>query len=305
MTDAFELERVTKRFKKTIALDDVTLAAPTRTIIGLLGRNGSGKTTLLRHLTGMYLPTSGRCMTLGVPSAELTGAEFSRIGVVHQHDPLLAWMKASQLLRYVGSFYERWDRDLEERLLRDLEVDRDAKVGTMSPGNVQRLALVLATCHHPSLLLLDEPLSDLDPVARQSVLAMLLDRFRSDEVTIVISSHLLQDVERIVDRIVCLDRGRVVADAELDALKETYAEWVVTSGDGRLPVRFDEPYVLRAEGDGHRVRLIVRNADAQLRVFASVYGAEVERRPMNLERIFLLLTHGDQQRHAPALETVP
>jgi ABC-2 type transport system ATP-binding protein len=101
-------------------------------------------------------------------------------------------------------------------------LDVNAKIGTMSPGTLQKLALIVATCHHPALLLLDEPLSDLDPVARKSVLALLLDRFSSEDMTIVISSHMLHDIEPVVDRIICLDAGRIVADDTLDALKEQY-----------------------------------------------------------------------------------
>jgi ABC-2 type transport system ATP-binding protein len=223
MSNAFEMRHVTKRYGSTLALNDVSVAVPTRSIVGLIGRNGSGKTTLLGHVSGLILPDSGECETLGVSAARLGRAELSRLGVVHQHDRLLAWMRAAQLLEYVASFYERWDRDLERSLLGSLEVDGDAKVGAMSPGTLQKLALIVATCHHPALLLLDEPLSDLDPVARKSVLALLLDRFSSEDMTIVISSHMLHDIEPVVDRIICLDAGRVVANDTLDDLKERHA----------------------------------------------------------------------------------
>jgi ABC-2 type transport system ATP-binding protein len=222
MNNAFELRQVTKRYDRTLALDEVTLAVPCRSIVGLVGRNGSGKTTLLRHATGLVLPDTGECETLGTPSSRLGRAELSRLGVVQQHDRLLEWMRAAQLLEYVSSFHDRWDRDLERSLVESLSVDLDARIGTMSPGAVQKLALVLATCHHPDLLLLDEPLSDLDPIARRHVLALLLDRFSSEGMTIVISSHMLHDIEPVIDRVVCLHAGRVVADEPLDDLKERY-----------------------------------------------------------------------------------
>jgi ABC-2 type transport system ATP-binding protein len=239
MSSAFELRQVTKRYGGTLALDDVSVAVPTRSMVGLIGRNGSGKTTLLGHVSGLILPDSGECETLGVAASRLGRAELSRLGVVHQHDRLLAWMRAGQLLEYVASFYERWDGELERSLVASLEIDRDAKVGAMSPGTLQKLSLMVATCHHPSLLLLDEPLSDLDPVARKSVLALLLDRFSSEDMTIVISSHMLHDIEPVVDRIICLHAGRVVADDTLDALKEQYAMdlqgifALLVGGDGR------------------------------------------------------------------------
>lgn len=290
MSVAFEFRGVTKRFGRTVALDTVGLTVPCRSITGLVGRNGSGKTTLLRHVPGLLLPDAGECVTLGVSAVELGREQLSRMGVVHQDDPLLPWLRAGQLLRYVSSFYERWDGELERSLLSVLEVDPEAKVGALSPGTRQKLALVLATCHHPELLLLDEPLSDLDPIARQAVLSMLLDRFSSDDMTIVISSHMLRDIEPVVDRIVCLEAGRVTADDTLDDLKERYAEWIVTSPAGRLPASFDEPYVVSARGDAHRARLVVRDAGAHAGAFAARHDATVETRALNLESLFPVLT---------------
>lgn len=223
MSVSFELEHVTKQFGNKVALDNVTLAIEPNHIVGLIGKNGSGKTTLLRHVIGMMLPTMGVCRTFGVATAHLGPAELSRIGAVHQDDKYLAWMRVEQLIRYVSHFYERWDRDLEKRLVDVLELDRRARIMTLSPGNAQKLGIVLAVCHHPNLLLLDEPLSDLDPIARETMLVMLLERFRTEDMTIVISSHILRDVERIVDSVVCLDRGRVIAHESLDALQDRYA----------------------------------------------------------------------------------
>ena len=220
--NVFELHNVTKRFDRVVALDSVSLAIPPRSIVGLLGKNGSGKTTLLRHVTGLHLPTSGRCETFGCSTERLGPGELSRLGMVSQRDYFVEWMRISQLLRYVESFYPVWDRKLEDALVDALDLDRSATVGTLSPGNSQKLALVLATCHHPELLLLDEPLSDMDPIARGLVVEMLLDRFNDDDLTMVISSHMLQDIERIVERIVCLDHGRIIANATMGELRARF-----------------------------------------------------------------------------------
>jgi ABC-2 type transport system ATP-binding protein len=292
MMHAFEMRGVTKRYGRTAALDAVDLGVPAGSIVGLVGRNGSGKSTLLRHVTGMVLPQEGECVTLGRPAAELERAELARIGAVHQHEKLLPWMRAGQLLEYVASFYERWDAALERTLVAELEVDLRARVGSLSPGSLQKLSVIVATCHHPELLLLDEPLSDLDPMGRQAVLAMLLDRFSSDEMTIVISSHMLRDIEPVIERLVCLERGRVVADDALDDLKERYAEWIVTSPEGRLPAAFAEPFVVSWRGDDRRARLLVRDAAAHEAAFAAAHGALVEARPLSLEELFPLLVGG-------------
>lgn len=294
MSHVCEMRGVRKRYGRTVALEDVTVAIPRRSIVGLVGRNGSGKTTFLRHVTGLVLPDSGECVTLGQPAARLGRAELSRIGATHPEDRLLEWMRAGQLLEYVSSFYERWDRDLERSLLSTLELDVQVRVGAMSPGTRQKLSLVVATCHRPELLLLDEPLGDLDPVARQEVLALLLDRFSSDEMTIVISSHMLRDIEPVVDRLICLDGGRVVADDPLDDLKERYAEWVVTADDGGLPTRYPDPFVVSAHGGGARARLVVRDPAPHEAAFATRYHATIEARPLNLEALFRVLTGPDR-----------
>jgi ABC-2 type transport system ATP-binding protein len=240
-------------------------------------------------MTGYCLPDEGNATTLGTPTPVLDRAELARIGVVEQGDPLIPWMKARQLLRYVSSFYTTWDRDLETTLMTELEVDPEAKVGAMSPGGRQKLSLVVATCHHPELLLLDEPLSALDPIARQSVLGMLLDRFSSDAMTIVISSHMLRDIEPVINRLVCLEQGRVTADEELDVLRDRHAEWVVTSPGGGLPAVYDEPWILTSDGDGTRARLQVKDPDQHRGAFEARYRATVESRPLNLEALFPVL----------------
>jgi ABC-2 type transport system ATP-binding protein len=288
MANAFEVENLTKRFGDVLALDDMTLAIPERRVVGLIGRNGSGKTTLLNHVVGLQLADRGRCTTLGRPAESLEATELSRIGVVWQEGRFLDWMTVDQHIRYVSSFYESWDREREEGLVGQLDLDRKAKVGALSPGNAQKLGIVLAVCHHPRLLLLDEPMSALDPISREQVLAFLLELLNEDGATTVISSHVLRDIESIVEWIVCLDRGRVIVDSSLDALQDRYHEWQVTSAH-RLVARFEEPFVLAQRTNEHKALLLVRDAEELLDAFASRHGVDVQIRPLNLERIFPLL----------------
>jgi len=301
MIHPFECQQVTRRFGTAVALEGVTLTVPHRQIVGLVGRNGSGKTTLLRHMTGFNLPDEGVCRTFGTPTPHLGRAELERLGVVEQGESLIPWMRGRQLLRYVATFYPRWDRELEARLIADLELDVEVKVGALSPGGRQKLALILAVCHHPELLLLDEPLSALDPIARQSVLETLLERFRSDAMSIVISSHLLRDIEPVINRLICLERGRVVADEDLDQLRERHAEWLVDSRVGGLPGKFEEEWILAAEGVGTRARLQVRDPELHQAEFARRYAATIESRPLSLEMLFpVLIGRGRGARPDPA-----
>jgi len=289
MEFVFETECLTKRFGNVVALDGVDLKLGRHSIVGLLGRNGSGKTTLIRHLMGLQLPSEGSVTTWGRPSAELGHEQLRRIGYVPQEIRLLAWMTVEQHLDYVSCFYPDWDRERERRLLRELELNGEQAVGALSTGNLQKLAIILAVCHHPQLLVLDEPVSDLDPIVRGKLLEFLLELLRDDEATILISSHVLRDVEKVVDRVVCLEAGRVVTDAALDELKERYAEWLVVSPNGSLPERFAEPFVLEQEIRGRQARLIVDQPAGALERFCATHHVEVSARALNLEELFPLL----------------
>lgn len=285
-------EDLVKHFGGRIALDGVTLELERGRVVGLVGRNGSGKTTLLRCLDGTLLPTRGHARLFGVESHVLGDRELSRIGVVHQENRFLPWMTARAHFDFARTFFERWDATREARLSDALELDLGQRIGTMSPGSVQKLAIVTALCHHPDVLLLDEPAAALDPQGREILLQILLEILREDEPAIVVSSHILHDIERTVDWIVCIDRGRIVRDAALDDLQERYAEWRVTSRNGVLPARFPEPWVLEAAVEGRRAVLVIEAPEDHQSVFEERYHVEIESRPVGLERMFRLWTGG-------------
>ena len=294
MKPVLEINGLTKRFDQVTALENISLRVEGPSIIGLLGKNGSGKTTLIRQLMGLHLPSEGAVTTLGKAGAELGHDELVNIGYVPQEICLLDWMTVGKHIRYVSTFYPKWDKEREQRLLEELELDPEAQVGTLSSGNLQKLAIVLAVCHHPQLLVLDEPVSNLDPIVRRKLLEFLLELMREDEATILVSSHVLRDVEKVVNRVICLDRGRLVTDAALDELKELYAEWLVVSGDGKLPEHFSEPFVMAQQGNGREARLLVKNGSTELAGFCTVHDAVVTTRQLNLEEIFPVLI-GEQQ----------
>lgn len=289
MEYVFEADGLTKHFDQTVALDQIHLKIRRQTIVGLLGRNGSGKTTLFRHLMGLQLPTEGSAQTLGKPADRLAHDELIDIGFVPQEIQLLDWMTVEQHLQYVSCFYPNWDGQRQSRLQSELELEPSAVVGALSSGNLQKLAIILAVCHHPSLLVLDEPVSDLDPIVRGKFLEFLLELLQEDQATILVSSHVLRDVEKVVDWVVCLDRGRLVTDTDLDELKERYAEWLVTSRNGDLPKHFSESCVLEQEIGGREGRLLVDQTPDSRETFQTTHQVEVTSRPLNLEEMFPLL----------------
>ncbi len=299
MNTIFQAQSLVRRFGDTAALDRIDLALEPGSVTGLIGRNGSGKTTLIRTIVGLLLPTSGIANTFGTEVKELGGGELSRIGAVFQENRLLSWMTVEGHLDFASHLHTRWDRDRQAKLLGALELNPKDRVGKLSPGNAQKLALMLAICQRPDLLLLDEPVSSLDPIAREELLAFLLELVREDEATILISSHTLVDVERVVDRILCLDRGRVVHEGQLDDLLEGYAEWMVTAPPGPEPEcfrsGFQEDWVLERRGSGRQALLLVRagsHPEERRSSFEAHNGVSVEARPANLERIFPSLVGG-------------
>jgi ABC-2 type transport system ATP-binding protein len=296
MNPVLEADHLTKRFDATTALNDVTFSFPEGHIAGLLGRNGSGKTTLLHHFVGMLLPSAGECRTLGMPGRDLGDSELSRIGFVPQTPRLIEWMTVEQHLRYLGSFYHRWDRTRLGRLQSELALPSRPRIGTLSVGDRQKFAVISAVCHHPSLLLLDEPFSALDPIVRERMLTLLIELAREDESTIVVSSHILHDVEKVIDWVICLDEGRLTVNAPLDELQERYAEWTVTTRAGNLPARFDEPCVLAQESDGHAARLLVLNPGLNEAGFRAGHDVDLVARPLNLEQLFPLLIRGSHRQ---------
>lgn len=285
------LSAVTQRFGKQTALRDVTLDIPAGRIVGLLGRNGAGKTTLLHVAAGLLLPTEGACTTLGIASGKLDTPQLTRLGLVQQEGRYLEWMTVRQHLDFNASFYPRWDRDLEKRLLEALELDPKRKIVQLSTGDRQKVGILLGVCHRPALLLLDEPISSLDPIVRKRMLDFLLELLREDGTTVVISSHILNDVEKVVDWIVALDAGAIVEDSPFDSLQESFAEWTLTSTNGALPAAFAEPFILSRQGNHRQAVLRVRTADPSAAArFAAAHHVELRARPLNLDEMFPLLT---------------
>lgn len=219
---AIDTRDLTLRYGDSLVLDRITLEVPVGAVVGLVGRNGAGKSTLLRCLVGLTLPDAGQCTLLGCASAQLDDATRGRLGYVSQTGDLLPWLGVWQHVEYIGSFYPRWDRQRAAALCERLGLNLRAKVAALSVGQQQKLALVLALAHDPDLLLLDEPVASLDPLARRDFMRLLFDTDARRTVprTVLLSSHLLTDLERVVSHVVFLCDGRVQLQGAWDELLE-------------------------------------------------------------------------------------
>jgi ABC-2 type transport system ATP-binding protein len=282
-----QLNNVSKWFGRTKALDGVDLCIHSGSIIGLVGSNGAGKSTLLRHIIGLYLPDEGTCTTLDIEAKKLSPKELARIGYVHQEGELLEWMNVGQLIRYVSAYYETWNKDLEARYIKDFDLNLKDRVGALSPGQRQKLSILLAIGFEPELLILDEPASALDPLARRQFLNLMLEMIQTQNRTIVISSHILSDIEKIIDHIVIMDKGKILRDCGLDALQEEFCQITLTATGGKLPESLPFANVVDCKRNGTQALLTLRNANPQqIEEQAQRIGCRVEMRRLSLEDLY-------------------
>jgi ABC-2 type transport system ATP-binding protein len=223
---AIEVRQLTKRYGDIVAIDALDLSVPVGSVFGFLGPNGAGKTTTLRLLTGLGRPTSGGATVAGIP-VDSGGLELARrIGYLGQEPRFYGWMTGRELLELSGRAYGSAGTPLRTRVDEVLEVIglADAarrRIGTYSGGMRQRLGVGQAILPSPSVLFLDEPVSALDPAGRRDVLE-LIGGLRGSA-TILMSSHILNDIERVCDRIAIIDRGRLVTEAPIDELLARHA----------------------------------------------------------------------------------
>lgn len=189
-------------------------------VVGLLGRNGCGKTTLLETLLGLREPQQGRVQLFGQDVAHLDDTARARIGYVPQQSDLFDTFTATQLLAYFRSFYPRWNEAKVEGLLSRWDIARDKPIRKLSGGQQQRLSIIRALAHEPDLLVLDEPVASLDPVGRRDFLRELVDQVLDRGTTVVFSTHILSDLERVAFNLAFLSDGRIALQAPLDELLE-------------------------------------------------------------------------------------
>ena len=285
-----ECRGLTKFFDGKKALDSLDLEIMPGKIIGLLGPNGCGKSTLIRHMIGLYLPDKGSCTTYGCDAGKLSQKELSRIGYVHQEGELLDWMTIEQLIRYVEAFHHQWNTDLEDKYVKDFELNRDSKVGALSPGQRQKLSILLAIGHEPDFLILDEPASALDPIARAHFLDLLINIIQQEPKTILISSHILSDIEKIIDHVTIMKNGKVIEDKSFDDLRDYYMRVKVTSLGASLPEKLPFEKILSCQQNNGQAVLTLENPQADIiKKQAESINCRIDFNPLPLEDIYKIL----------------
>jgi ABC-2 type transport system ATP-binding protein len=221
MRAVIETGALGKRYRRTWALRDCTLAIPEGRVVGLVGPNGAGKTTLLRLAVGLLAPTCGTIDVLGKEPAA-GPAQLARVGFVAQDTPVYSRMSVADHLHLGAWLNPTWDRGMAARRIAQLGLDTRQRAGSLSGGERAQLALTLALAKRPELLILDEPVASLDPLARRQFLRGLMEAVAEHGVSVVLSSHLVADLERVCDYLVVLVASRVRVAGEVSALLESH-----------------------------------------------------------------------------------
>jgi ABC-2 type transport system ATP-binding protein len=281
------VEDLTRRFGATVALDRLSLHVPRGAVFGVVGANGAGKTTLIRHLLGLLRAQTGSVRVFGRDPVEDPVGVLSRIGYLSEENDLPPWMRVRELLRFVRAFYPGWDDDYAEELRTTFALDPSARVRDLSRGQKARTGLLVALAYRPELLILDEPSTGLDPLARRDILAAVLRTVAHEGRTVLFSSHLLDEVERVSDHVALIDRGRVIVQGPLDEVRAAHR---------LLTLRFAGPLMQPPdlagaygwEGGGREWSAVCCLPPGEVRTVADRLGAAVvEERSPSLDKIFV------------------
>lgn len=284
-----EFNDLVKRFGNTEVLRGISAQVETGEVIGLLGLNGAGKTTLLETALGFSVPQRGSARVFGEDSQCMGNPTKLRIGFVPQRDELLEAMKGAAYVDLIAGFYPAWNHQLITRLAAEWSIPMNVKIAALSVGQRQKLSIISALGHEPDLLVLDEPVASLDPVARRQFLKELVDISSSHARTIVFSTHIVSDLERLASRVWLLKDGDIAVDAGLDDLKEHYVR-VRLPPHAALPANFNQHGLAHTRVEGqHTVLMYSHWSNQSLQQLEAACKTPVQPELLSLEEIFLEL----------------
>lgn len=287
MTSIIEIDHLTKYYGTREIVRDLNLCVPGGCIYGFLGRNGMGKTTTIRVLLGLEDPTRGQTRIFGEDSRRLSPEIRARIGYLPEGHHVYGWMTVKECGRFQASFFPNWNQDIFESVITHFRLTPKMKAGHLSRGQRAGLCLAMTLAPEPDLLVLDDPALGLDPVARRSLLQSMLYVTRQPNRTILFSSHLLSDVERVADRIAVLDGGTLRADCTVEHFREHLRHYVLKFR-GQPPPTPDMPGLLESFRTDCELALTVANPTPETETWLTALQPEsLEPVEMTLEDAFI------------------
>lgn len=294
MKHAIEISSLCKKFKKTVAVDDLSLTVPEGSVTAFLGPNGAGKTTTIKCLLNLVQPTSGESKVLGCPSSRLGPEIFAQTAYVSENQELPLWMSVREFLDFCRPLYPGWDREFEKKMLRDFDLPSGTKLRALSRGMRMKASLLSSLAYRPKLVILDEPFSGLDPLVRDEFIRGLLELTEEEGWSVFISSHDIDEVQRLCDRVVIINRGQLHLDETTEALLGRFRSIeVFLKEDSDLPNPVPEGWMgLEKSGRVIRFRHSNFNQTTLNEELTRALGTlgEVQVHAMNLREIFITLS---------------
>lgn len=284
-----ETNELTKKYKNFEAVRSLNLRVSSQRITGFVGRNGAGKSTTIKMLLGMTHPTAGTGSVLGRSITDSkANAEMRRhVAYVGEDKQLYGYMTVEQLIRFTRSFYPDWQPQVERRLLSQYQLPPTRKVRSLSKGMRTKLALLLALCRRPQLLILDEPSEGLDPVSIEELLESMV-AVAAEGTTVFFSSHQIAEVERVAENVCILDHGQLVMNFSLDDMRQRYRRITLGFAEQPLQQKFQMPGVKRVQISGRQVILAVHeNVEAILELVKGMQPVSTDVAPIGLRELFL------------------
>jgi ABC-2 type transport system ATP-binding protein len=296
---------LSRRFGAKTVLDDVSLYVPRGSVFGLVGENGAGKTTLIKHVLGLLRAQTGSVRVFGVDPVADPVFVLGRVGYLSEQPDLPGWMRVDELMRYTQAFYPKWDMAYAEHLRERFGLNPAARFKTLSKGQRAKAGLLAAQAHRPDLLLLDEPSSGLDPIVRRDILEAVIRTVADEGRTVVFSSHLLEEIERVSDHIAMVHEGKLVLCGPLDEVKAKHRRFVL-----RFEIAQSKPPMipgaLNTNGAGKEWSIICNGARIELPTIAADLGATiVDEQAPSLNEIFVAHASGPLRGPVSEAESTP
>jgi len=284
------IEGIVKYFDGRCVLNGINLKIPRGSIYGLLGRNGAGKTTLIRILLGLEEPTRGQALVFGAPGRQLSDRQKHNIGYVAEGHHLIGYYTPYKLMTTCRDMCGKWDMTIFDKLRDLFNIPMDRKIKQLSAGMRAQVNLSIALAMDPQLLILDDPTQGLDTIVRRQFLELAIEVIQKEGRTILFSSHILGDVERISDRIGILVLGNLLVDCELEELKRRIRKFRVIFAD-TPPQNLYLTEIIRIERYGRELHLTAANWNEQKQKLIETFRPQsVVEVPMSLEDIFVECT---------------
>lgn len=282
-----KVKGLTRNFGKTTALKNVDLTVSRGRVLGLVGENGAGKTTLIKHVLGLLKAQEGTVRVFGIDPVKDPVGVLSRIGYLSEERDLPHWMRVNELMNYTRAFYPDWDVSYAEELRWIFRLDASSKIKQLSRGQKARAALITALAFRPPLLLLDEPSSGLDPIVRRDILGAIIRTVADEGRTVLFSSHLLEEVERVADDVAMIHEGEIVMCDSLEDIRASH-HFVTLRFPDSTPEQPQLPGALSIEGKGQEWTALCNGELDEVFARAKAMDCEIfEDMPPTLEDIFV------------------